>query len=56
GRGGYTPIIALTANSMKSDRDTRLEAGMDAFVSKPIDAEKLLAEIARHLRMPPPAD
>ncbi|MCB0289074.1 MAG: response regulator [Calditrichaeota bacterium] len=53
---GYTPIIALTANAMKSDRDTCLEAGMDAFVSKPIDADKLLAEIARHLRMPPPAD
>jgi len=36
-----TPIIALTANAMAHQVETYLEAGMDGFVSKPIDAAKL---------------
>ncbi|MDR2706725.1 MAG: response regulator [Planctomycetaceae bacterium] len=44
---GRIPIIALTANVTKSDEEQCLNAGMDAFCSKPIESEKLFALI-RH--------
>jgi signal transduction histidine kinase/CheY-like chemotaxis protein len=42
-----TPIIALTANAMASDRESCLAAGMDDFMSKPFHAEEMFTLITR---------
>ncbi len=42
-----TPIVALTANAMDSDRDRCRDAGMHGFVAKPFTRESLLDEIRR---------
>ena len=53
GSGRHTPIIAITASAMSSDRDQCLAAGMDDFVSKPVRPEDLLATLARWVRAEP---
>jgi PAS domain S-box-containing protein len=52
--GRQTPILALTANTLVEDRYACFEAGMDGFLIKPLDREKLAEALAglaasRHL-------
>ncbi|VAX36164.1 sensory box histidine kinase/response regulator [hydrothermal vent metagenome] len=43
--GQHIPIIAFTARAMQEDRKRCLDAGMDGYVTKPIDRKKLFEEI-----------
>jgi CheY-like chemotaxis protein/HPt (histidine-containing phosphotransfer) domain-containing protein len=50
------PVVALTAHVMKGDRERCLEAGMDAYLSKPLRGKDLCETIARLFPAPEPAD
>ena len=46
--GGNTPpVIAMTANAMRGDRERSLEAGMNDHVTKPIDQQHLFATLRK---------
>jgi CheY-like chemotaxis protein len=47
--GGHLPIVAMTANAMKGDREACLAAGMDGYVAKPIQPVQLFETVARVL-------
>jgi two-component system sensor histidine kinase/response regulator len=52
-RGGYTPIVALTANAMQEDEQRCRDAGMDEYLPKPIEIEQLFHALARIQRLRP---
>jgi two-component system, sensor histidine kinase and response regulator len=52
GSGWRTPIVALTAHGAAADRERCLAAGMDDFVSKPLDARVLFRTIERLVPSP----
>ncbi|MBF0200934.1 MAG: response regulator [Desulfamplus sp.] len=51
----HIPIIAMTANAMKGDKERCLAAGMDGFISKPVDPENLASVLRGFLHKPSPA-
>jgi len=50
GTSSHIPIVALTAHAMKDDDVKCREAGMDDYLTKPIDRDKLEACLERYLR------
>ncbi len=44
-----TPIVALTANVMRGDKEKTLEAGCDGYIQKPLDIDQLTREIERFI-------
>jgi len=45
----HTPIVALTANALKGDRERFLEAGMNEYLTKPLDKDKLATILNKFL-------
>src|SRR5262249_13612368 len=50
--GGHIPIVAMTADAMTGTRDRCLKAGMDDYISKPINAEELRYILGRWITFP----
>jgi two-component system cell cycle response regulator DivK len=46
----HIPVIAMTANVMKKDRENVIQAGCDGFISKPIDVDDLPGQIENFLK------
>lgn len=47
--GSHVPVIAMTAHAMEGDRERCISAGMDDYISKPVDAKKLQAVLTKWL-------
>jgi two-component system, cell cycle response regulator DivK len=46
----HVPIIAMTANVMKGDRERTLQAGCDGYIQKPVDIDALPGQINQFIR------
>jgi CheY-like chemotaxis protein len=49
-KGGHTPIVAMTAHALKEDEERCFAAGMDAYISKPLDLKECLQLIGETLK------
>jgi CheY-like chemotaxis protein len=49
GTGRHTPVVAMTAHAVKGDRERCLEAGMDDYISKPLQPHQMMETIERVL-------
>jgi two-component system cell cycle response regulator DivK len=49
-RTASIPVLAVTAQAMKGDRERFEAAGFDGYLSKPVDVDELLTEVERHGR------
>ena len=47
---GRVPILAVTANVMRGDKEKTLEAGCDGYIQKPLDIDQLTREIEKFLK------
>ena len=47
-RGGHTPIIAVTAYAMASDREKCLDSGMDDYIAKPINFSEFFSLVTKY--------
>lgn len=50
GKTAHIPVIAMTANVMKKDRQNVINAGCDGYISKPIDIDDLPGQIEHFLK------
>jgi CheY-like chemotaxis protein len=47
-RTAAIPVLAVTAQAMRGDRERFTAAGFDGYISKPVDIEELLAIVGQH--------
>ena len=52
---GSVPVVAVTAQAMQGDEASALRAGFDAYLSKPIDNQRLRELVRGYLRLPGPS-
>src|ERR1044071_10094004 len=48
-RPGHTPVVAVTANALKGEEERCIDAGMDAYLVKPVNIERLRTTLERWL-------
>ena len=49
-RTASIPVLAVTAQAMRGDRERFMAAGFDGYLSKPVDIDELLATVERYCR------